>query len=578
MEGTLVSLQASEDSNLSDYGYDMVVATTQAAINATLKEYLYRMEAAEFIVYYKAIVTPVGTVDYVEANYQDLVTLVGMDLFSIPQDATKRTQAQNDALRKAYEEGEFAFAFKAKMGIFDLEELDKLPPIIELIESDVTSIANVKYKMFFDVFEIITLDEIRRQFVFSHLEQPKNAPWIFKFHVKLDLKSAEFNSLPEDIQKQIKNMDPYTMFSIQQLYLDLNSTSLQDMPAIEGLSPSSEAYFVLCRVFINTYFDQLRKSGGVIFGYTIAPSEPHYNETVIIKPTDFNFYISAYGADSEKKDLYTLNYIVMTDGHKMPEFKKFTWDWVDAEDAKNMHGSMAINRTAMAKLISDQLIVSMNGLLTQPKVDIDVNLIKASFKVWFEQYTAAKPGFELQNSGNPILKYSFSARDEDSEYYGNWGNINVKYNVDSKVSFEGNKIKCSTRVWAYLHVNIDGGVTEGNVVDYTLTDEFQLYVDEKGKLLFDHKLDKGEDKASIDGSTWAKIITFGGVNDVINSMKKYIKGKVDKYTANYSSQMSKALSNSLCWVFPGGTSFTYKDAKFSKKQDLIVDITYAKPD
>lgn len=370
------NIGSSNNSNLSNYNYDMIVATSQDAINATLKQYLYKMDTTEYIVAYSLTVDEKGHAVINKMDYNSMINTIGIDLFEISEES--KTDKESEAIDKAYDEFDFYMAIKGSIGIDQLT--NDLPDIMTLIESDISSQANAIYKAYFNDLEIINLREYKRKVYFTHLIQPKDNPWSFNFNVKLDLMSQEFKNLPEDIQKQIKNLDPSTMFSIQQLYLDLNSAKLQSCPIIEGIEEGTDEYDLLNKFFIETYWAGLKNGDAddVIFGYTILPSKDNlnYNPNYILVPTDFTFYISTYTnpkTKEKKPGLNTLNYVVMCDNHDIPKIKPFTWNWIEDEETTKKHGVISVNRNNFAQKVTNQLMNSLKELLLQPVVGVKKN-------------------------------------------------------------------------------------------------------------------------------------------------------------------------------------------------------------
>lgn len=600
MSNEKIIIGSSKDSNLSDgYRYDMVVATTQKSINATMKEYLYNLEAEEFIsCYISEYDEKDESVSIVEKNYNEILKITnGIDLFSVPSNSKDRTKEQRDAINNAYQSG-FLFAFKAKMGISDEMNPIDIPNIVELIESDKTSIANVNYKAFFDEFQIIEIKPVQGvpgKTIFINVGQDNDNPWIFNYKVKLNMKGTDFNSLPKDIQDKLKSVNEVTgkintdtMFSIQQLYLDLNTTALQSIPDISEIDASDDAMRLIQNVFINKYFLKMKKDGDVIFGYTVQRNS--YTQTqCIVEPTDFNFYISPYysgsgKSDPSKQDIYTLNYLVMCDNHPMPDkIKDFTWNWVTQEESADIHGVMSISKNNIMNLLKDKFTPVLKNLVLKAYAKISVpNPVEMKWSFNLSHDNECNPKYNTQNiSGNgEVMNYTYHNEDSSSDtFVPIWGNITLKYDMNSKIIVNGEKIQCITNLSSYLHLNVEGGVSEGTIYNHTLTSNIVLKVDAYGQLYFDASpLEDKDNGTNFEVSGWSKFVTFGTINDPINHIKQFVSERVENAKRSYDRNMKDVLKNSTNWVFPGGKTFTFKNPQFSKYQDLTVDIIYAKPE
>ncbi|SHI69493.1 hypothetical protein SAMN02745163_00660 [Clostridium cavendishii DSM 21758] len=579
--------KSSKDSNLSNYGYDMVVATTQDSINATLKQYLYKMESTEYVVAYSITYDEKGHSLIKEISYHELVEKIGIDLFKISED--NKTQKEIDAINKAYDDFDFYMAIKGSIGIDKLT--NGFPDIIELLESDISSTANVSYKAYFNNLEFVYLKEHKSNVYFNNLKQPKDNPWIFKFNVKLDLQDEDFKNLPIDIQKQIKNLDPETMFSVKQLYLDLNSAKLQSCPTIEGVSEGTEEYDLINRFFVKIYWKGLKDSdkGDVIFGYALAPlkkgtsynNNSNYDPNYIIVPTNFTFYVSTYSDPKTGKKnpgLNTLNYVVMCDGHLIPKLKPFTWNWLESNEQSNKHGSISINRNDFASKMANQLMNSLKLLLLQPKVAVKKNGSDFHLEIYLEPCEDKVEPIVVTESGSKVLTYKFSRKDSDDDKYGllRKASASLEYILDYSVEFINNKIIITTKIETPLKVD-PGAITKtakGEIASYVLTDIYTLFVDVNGGLDFKYKHDSVYHQDDFDAGIWTNMC-FKNFNEFIDKYRYRLKKAIDDYCFKYNKSMGKNLNKSLNWVFPGNSSFIFSNVSFSNYQDLIVNITYA---
>src|SRR5882757_4907867 len=205
--------------NESKYSYDMVVAVTQRAVDATIKQFLQNFEGKEFIACYQ-VMPDFNDNPYQPMDYDKVVAIAKMDPFSIPetghQDPAQKAAA--DRLYDAY----FAFAFKAKMGIPEGFPISKIPSTIILNKVG----AEVTYNLYFQNMTILNIDERRSGYNWQNMSQSydddSSVPWVFQFRVSLDFSTdnSVFANLPKSVQDKVKNLNPDSAFSVQQLYLD----------------------------------------------------------------------------------------------------------------------------------------------------------------------------------------------------------------------------------------------------------------------------------------------------------------------------------------------------------------------
>lgn len=588
---------SANQSNLSlqQYGYDMVVATTQASINATMKQFLYQYEGTEFISCYMWQEGPEGSDDgsYVPGNYDEIKKIAGMDLFDIPN-TSKQTPQQKAAAKKAYDAG-FAFAFKATMGLPNLDKFapETIPNVIVLDQGN----SKVTYNLFFKEFKVLNVFERRGRVYWESMSQDTDTdiPWVFKFNVNLDMNTNNnenaFNSLPESVKRKVKNLCPDTMFSVQQLYLNLNTAGLADSPSISGLDPADEASIYLTRVFINSYFKYLKDhckssdnpDGNFILGYSLKPQTTPPQRSSII-PTDLNFLVSPNyderGIPTKNYDLYTLNYLVMCDNHHMPAAVPFGWNWIESSEHGDYHGTMSIKKSVFASYINNLLSPELRSICIIPHCSVHCNFVKVEFGWGFKHETSPQ-NYQLVNDGtSKVLTFSYVQKSHDSDtFVPNWGNMSFDYSLQSDVYFEGNKIRMVTTSTAYLHVNGGWGIiVEGNVAKYVIESSYIISNDANGNLMVTSVPSAPQDKSdSLDPGIWAKIASLGFVDDLVSSMKSSIKSWLTGFLSGHEGRILSMLNGSNSWVFPGGKTFAFKDVAFSNACDLVTHVTYVEP-
>ena len=118
------------------------------------------------------------------------------------------------------------------------------------------------------------------------------------------------------------------------------------------------------------------------------------------------------------------------------------------------------------------------------------------------------------------------------------------------------------------------GRTHGNIVDNKLTAIYEIYVTSDEKLGVRNK-----DSYPNVVSHPVKIANKHAGNGTIDAdrlINQYSDLK-DKLS-NYASELETFLNTSgNAFVFPGGSTFTFKDPVFSDHQDLVVHITRPNP-
>jgi hypothetical protein len=568
------------------YGYDMVVAVTQNSINDTLRNFLSSFNGEEFIQAFELN----DDDNCVLTDYQLLRKDAGnINIFDIPDKADK-TNSSVAALKKA--NPNFCFAFKAKMGLPEEIIPADAPDIIQLT-ADKTS---VEYQLYFSEFTIV---KMTRGGKWSTFKQPGKNPWIFTFLIDLDLRTDNsansFSKLPRHIQDKVKNLNPDTMFSVQQLYLNLNTAGLSEKaPQIENLDNSNtDLYNALNKTFLGAYWQKLKKDGDIILGYVVRPEKFNpQQKTPSIIPTEFSFQVSPYldfsgKALPDKRGLYTLNYLVMSENRSLPAPVQFEWNWIDETEKQNSHGVMSVKREVFATFLKKILSPALSKISLKPWVKVESDFPKMIYKYNFFTETAPQT-FVYENSltgdNSRILSFTYAPpKDYDEagiEITGIYANLSIQNTIKSDVYLTENKIKIISSICARIHINLTTGTVEGDYVKLKIENEYQISVTDKGDLKV--TLTKNPDESIVDESEpidagfYSKFITFDQVTDIANGVKNHFL-KMKEFMTGYAGEIAGILNNSNVWVFPGGKTFTFKDIYFSDYQDLTTHILYTDP-
>lgn len=572
---------SANQSNLSNpkYGYDMVVATTQTAVNATMQEWLSKYKGKPFIQAY--VYNPEQDAPaYVD--FDKLKTELGFDPFTIPD----KTDPKDPRIAKLMDK-KFMFAFQVEIGLPDFP-LDKIPPVIQFNKEG----TYVTYNMVCKTFKILVLEPGGYTGAkWTSLSQDKaQAPWVFSFTVDLDLRTDNinnyFHNLPIETQNDIKNLGQ-DMFSIQQLFLDLNAAGLSAPPTISGLEPTSTAYVYLSRIFVNKYLADLSKNGGVMLGFSVVSKKP-FPQNVSLIPTNMTFMISSYKDDQGKAtadyNAYTLNYLIMSKDRPMPAPNQFSWNWVEKDKTSQYAGVMSVNRNSFIAFLHGLLSPELQRIAMVPSTNFYINCLEAKFSWSFSQNGNAQAFNIVNNGGSHVLTYSYtkSTSADDSTYcgiYGTWGNFGSTYSVQSDVYLDGTTIRTETTMTVFMHLNVLGGVTEGNFAKKKAVTKYTLGVNNQGVISVDWG--KGPEVTdmsdNIDPGFWSKFVTLGQITGVVDGVRNNVKTWLDSFLTNDASNIARMLNGSNSWVFPGGNTYAFMNARFSDSQDLVANVLYVSP-
>jgi hypothetical protein len=563
-------------SALSDpkYGYDFVVATTQKSINATMKTYLKKLNSPVVVVCYVA--DEKGEGNPVLIDHAELVTRAnGTDPFSIPANADPR---KDPGVRNLLE-AQFMMGFKAQLGLPPGVKPLNMPDIVELGGGT----SAVTYNMLCSQFTIVELNPgggYASKPTWMSLSQPSGEPWIFSSKVDLRMSTVDrtaYANLPPDVQKAIKNIGG-DAFSVKQLLFDLDNAGLQSMPKIKGVAPGTNLERILNQFFVGAYFGKMKSLGQPLLGAAVTQSTAPISTLTL---TDLNLNVCTFLGDNsqpvkdptpQQQGLATLNYLCAADGAILPPAVQFSWNWVEPAEAGDVHGVVAVNRRDLARYFHNQLRSRAESCCFTPSVTVAFEE-KSLFLKWGASFTAgAQPTVECPSSGETILKFSYSGFTSDRAGADGWaGEMKLIPSYSMDVSFSGSKITIVQKMRTHLDVRSLATQGNKNVVDKTMTEIYNLAVDQNGRLVSTPTAPVLDDKSESMSVDWFIDLwtDFNKISETITNLSR---------TVAAAALQSIPISVVQDFVFPGGKTFTYKSVGFSQAQDLISHITYADPE
>jgi hypothetical protein len=599
-------------SNLSSgqYGYDVVMATSQASINTALMR-SYIQEGVpnkslpiidklpiRFTVNNPPMITMYYGLNDAGGHYQmDEATVLSQtnntDPFTVP--AWDGNSVMPEVVANLNSpDSYFAFGFRAQLGLPNTD-LSALPNIIVLDPHG----QSVTYNMMCASFQVVECIFGREGMVrYLNCSQSPDDPWIFTSSVPL-AKLNDATGLPLAVQNQINQLSG--SFSVQKLLLDVDNASLESIPAMSGIPPNSDLYDSLNKDFLDEYFKSIKTNGQQVLNYTITipGADPS-----TLKITDVAMYADAFidsnGApvsppNPDQQNLSTLNYLCSTAGKTMPTPAQFSWNWLDNDtDMSQYDGVIAINRDTFVSYFETLLtpFIAHNCYLSH----VTVSGVKPDYN-WSltsgQTPNILKIGSTANNAGSGIdgivamigkaeaaatgalvtgtvLTYSYNSTSSDQAgLNGDIGKMTLSPSIVATVAFSGNSIIITQHLVVYLYMNHLSSGAGGNVIDKIITDVYDIQVSGDGQLLFVKDTVKSQ---SIDDSKSPSVNGFlnffNNVNDLISDIQNWMDAFVP---TNFTDIPVSAIQN---FVFPGGNTFSFKEVIFSDNLDLIAYIKY----
>jgi hypothetical protein len=557
-----------QDSNLSHqrYGYNVVVATTQASINATMKMFLDNVEQP--VVNVTFVADDKG--NPVRIDFNDVQKVC--DPFGIPANA----QPASDPNIKKLLSLRFMAGLRARLGIpTSIRNPRKVPDLV-VLGGDTSA---VTFNLLCSEFELVELSPGGwGGMSWTHLSQSDGDPWLFQSKVDLRMSTVElnrYNTLPPDVRDRIKNLKD--AFSIRQLLFDFTNAGLSAPPMIEGIQSGTKLYALLQQYFIGAYFNQIRAKGEPVLNVAIIR---HETPTSTLAITDLNLqvcpFVGSNGAPivdptPEQARLATLAHLCETNNEIMPPAVPFTWNWIDenpdkTKSQRDFHGIVAIKRKTFAQFLRNQLAQYVSKNCYAPSVKITMDGLTS---LWDWHLTPGQqPSVTIPESGNTVLIFSHSAETYDEAgLSGAVGQCRLRSGFELNVAFGGSKIVVSQHLTVWTRIKSGLVESEGYIVNKTINETITLSVNADGRLVV--------------GTPETEVFSFPDDLHInwflelftqLNAMIDELKGRADSITTWTLTDIPIGLVQDF--VFPGGRTFSFKDVAFSNHRDLVAHITY----
>jgi hypothetical protein len=568
------------DLSSSKYGYDYVVATTQASINSGLLQYL--ANANEPTSYLCFLADDKGN-PTTEVTLDQLMSQTGgVNPFEIP-DGTSYDDERITTLTKNM----FVAGVQVKLGLPPGIMPTDLPPVVDLG----TSASSVTFNLLCSEFTVIQNSPpsgFGGSGSWSVWSQPSGQAWYFSTTVDLvfsgldSLNTTYFKNHPDQQKALLAQLDNLSgsAFSLQQLLFDLDNAAVQSMPTISGLPAGSDAAAVLTKSFLGVYFTAMKNYGEPLIAVHAVVDTPDFASLQLTGvEREVNPFVDANGVPvdgptPEQLQAVTLDYLCAANNDPLPGASGFSWNWVDPDQVGDLSGIVSVNRKTLAAWLYQQLGPTISRACLEPWTGI--TSIDAIGDVTFPNPPATiTPGQMPQTVAYPdtgdivlSIKYASDA-DASKKNAAAYFEFDIHSNYECDASFSGNTITVVQHLVLWLKVQWADTAASGNVVDVTLTDTYTLSVDQNGELQV------AVTSASVDNSQNIDLSGFVNFFVTLNPIIDEIKGWLSAVATAELTELP--LSSLQSFVFPGANVFTFKDVQFSDSGDLVTSITYAQP-
>ncbi|RBR09729.1 hypothetical protein FVER53590_11781 [Fusarium verticillioides] len=614
--------------NLSNpkYGYDFVISTTQASINSDLCMYLHNnILPCNYFCFLSVcrlmsqsdnlkgmiplppvkpanqVQTPSNANAVVPVTLEDLVAKTGgVDPFKIPRD-TPHTDPRVQALTKVG----FAVGVKIRMGLPPGVEPKDLPPILEL--GDVANFAT--FNILCSDFHIVENElgtSASPDGKWNVWRQPSGRPWTLKtwvslVHASLDNQlngSAHFAKNPAKKQRLLKRLQNIssTSFSLQQLLLDMDNATVQNVPVIEGMRHGSRAHLVVSGQLGNIWTAFTKQCHCPPISVVAVPQTSSDPSKLHLKSFDLQVNrVKDSNGDTVKNPTKeqlaatTLDYRCTTSGTQLPPAKHFSWNWVEPTSVNSESGVVAIKREVFGQYLLDAIIPKIKKycITTDPVVGHRNKLGRG--KLWADwslpTINDQTPKSLIRRGSTNILVINYFAIDDPdtsstrgSIYGSEYCRLDVVPGYECNVGLTGNSLKIFQRVAVNVRFKCDVGAVLSNqvsnfdeqcmVYNEVAIDDYELSVGQTGCLQITHTKSSPESYPN----KFENISDLFQTDDLLEKIRSCFTAPAP---IDFTSVNAAALQN---FVFPGGKVFTYKNVRAAPSGDLLCSLTYVDPD
>jgi hypothetical protein len=596
-------------SNLSDphYGYDLVVAVSQAGVNATMKQFLADLASPEVTVCYVYDASN----NLVPIKYETLLANAnGSDPFKVAAGSDPLTDRDLINLTNA----NFAGAVRARLGLPDVP-LGAIPPIVTLGEG---SSAPVLFNLLCAEFVIAGFEYgPRGKATWINQSQPSGtgSPWYFSANVNLNSAPvAPDESVPQAVKNRADELRSRgltmmaasdaglaaleNVFTIQKLFLDLDTAILKSSPTIVGIEPGWPVWSLVTSIFLGAYFTELRQKGNPVLNYsfTLAAPKPATLQLGSVSRECLRLLQNGQPISNPTPTQLEATTLVYCGSNSTtaPVAVPFSWNWVELSDVTAISGVQAVRRDVFFEFFINllnqdvaPLCVDTNVAMSGGGLDIYANytIAQSSSPTYFQPVATIQPPGTDGFTTLATISYTHNAHNSFAlplDFMDENGDFN--YALTGAVGVSGNQIKIQIRVTVFMHYGHGetafahyDDLPGANYYDKTLIVLYTLGVNQSGELQVNASREGPIDNSAPWNLHLRGVAIDNGLTSGITWARQHLDDYIGAAFSGYVDNLTAAINGTQGWVFPGNDAFVFKNLSFSAGQDLVAQLTYVQP-
>ena len=356
-------------------------------------------------------------------------------------------------------------------------------------------------------------------------------------------------------------------FSIESLFMDFENAKISNFDKMNSKFPE-EASSPL-QILIEDYFNLVvsKEDNPYILGYALSVKGSDSDKSVF-QPSALRFSTSA----SDKEGYSAFNYLTMVHGDNFPagaDVGIMPHNLLDntISDIDTVDGVAFIDRNILRDYFKEKIISQIKENCSKPNVRVHLSgIFDQNIHYNWGLTSFQNPTIVENDSGPEVLNFSYSSEASDEAGLGgDMGKMKLKCDFNASVQFKADTIVITQHLVLYLYIRSLQTSNSGNIIDKTITDTYTLNTKD-GKLEYDIVSKVLDNSKSPSSGGFLNFFTD------IDDLTKDVKNWASKFIKTNLRDIP--LSTSKKYFFPADRVFSYHDAKFSDKQNLITTITY----
>lgn len=556
-------------SNLSHYGYDVVVALAQVALNESLKSSQGGAKGP-----LRCVCGFSGQSSAEILTFEQLLEKTNrINPFDIEDGATPETSKAFAALLATG----FQFVTLSRVGAYELlrDEMD----ILSLAGHSTSASFNI-FHADFQAGEVVPPTSVGGSATWRRAEQSAETPWYFTARAGvMATASSDPAAWPRAVRERAAN---YPSCKVSLVGFQLEGAEVVALPGIPGLVNGSPLALGLATTLLPLSAQDVTALGANLIGYWLQPAPVNL---AVVTAMDANVtpFLNAWdgGFDGpppapvpeptrQQANAATLNLLCAVDDDAPPAVQPLRWNWLPDTASQSYDGVLAVGAPTYLRALRAQLDPVITRSCWSPRVDM--RSLPPTVGVG-----QGGPPNVTTTVDVPGLRYAWSDSAEDSSGGDTPATVRLDVSYVGIVSLvpKGGQnyafpaIGVNQTVWMNLTTTVGDNSATTPIVSLARFQVIALAVDENGRIAI--QKDLCIDELSTNSEPYNPVQTFG-----LNYF--WLEQTLGQFPFEgvTSALAPPAIDPEVVcdFFFPFGKAFSFADVDFSGTGDLFGHVTF----